>query len=76
MRCPKCDSSKMRYKEGKWECGSSTCDWRDGGVKENFVPGCKSPYVFAIDPEVTKREFVRVHDMSGPEVARASGRGR
>jgi len=65
----------MRLLNGKWQCKSPTCDYREGGVKDGFV-GVTSPDVFMKDPAVTQRELVRVHDMSGSEVARASGRGR
>ena len=75
MACPKCGYHAMRLLNGKWQCKSSICDYREGGVKDGFVKGA-SPYVFMKDPAVTVRELHRVHGMSGAEVARASGRGR
>ena len=73
MPCPKCDHNAMRLLRGKWECRSPACDYREDGSKSTPVKGGLD--VFMKDPEVTRKELVRVHDMSGPEVARASGRG-
>ncbi len=72
MPCPKCNYHAMRLLNGKWQCKSPTCDYREDGSKSGFTPG---PDVFMKDPEVTRRELVRVHDMPMEDVIHASGRG-
>ncbi len=73
MPCPKCDYHAMRLLRGKWQCKSSSCDYREGGSKTNFIAPTHD--LCFIDPEVTRRELVRVHDMPMGDIVRESGRG-
>lgn len=74
MPCPKCDYHSMRLLNGLWECRSPSCDYREDGSKSE--PTKTGLDVFMKDPEVTRKELVRVHDMSIEETIHASGRGR